>query len=145
MLAPSTGGYLRIENEYLQRYDTRLDTVLVQVRALIDSGQGDQLMPNTDFFYCPKARVSANTFYEYYRTDSAFTKMPDYLRALRIPALVIAASHDERQPDVIKSLSPVADGDKVKMVVIENAGHFFRDLNIEEAIEYTVEFIEGSS
>jgi pimeloyl-ACP methyl ester carboxylesterase len=142
LLAPATRGYDRLKNDYLARYQKDLDKVLTRARSMIDAGNGDQLMQNVDFFFCPNTRVSANSFFDYYREDGEFARLPDYLRQADIPVLVIAGSADERQPDVVRLLSPATDGREKKLVVIENAGHFFLDLNIEEAIEYAVEFIE---
>lgn len=142
LLAPATRGYDRLKNDYLARYQKDLDEVLARARSMIDAGNGDQLMQNTDFFFCPNTRVSANSFFDYYREDGEFARLPDYLRQADIPVLVIAGSDDERQPDVIRLLSPATDGLDKKLVVIEDAGHFFLDLNIEEAIEYAIEFIE---
>lgn len=144
LLAPATRRYDRLKSEYLARYQKDLDTVLAQAQAMIDAGNGNQLMQNVDFFFCPRARISASSFYDYYRRDGAFAHLPEYLRRTQTPVMVIAGGNDERQPDVIRLLSPETDGLDKRLVVIENAGHFFLDLNIEEAIEYAVAFIEDS-
>lgn len=144
LLAPATRGYDRLKTEYQTRYQKNLDTVLAKAQSMIDSGNGDRLMKDVDFFFCPRTQTSASTFYDYYRSDGAFSRVPGYLRRSPVPVLVIAGSNDERQPDVIRLLSPEANGPNRRLVVIENAGHFFRDLNIEEAIEYTLEFIGDS-
>ena len=144
LLAPATRRYDRLKSEYLERYQKDLDTVLASAQAMIESGNGNQLMQNVDFFFCPRTRVSASSFYDYYRKDGAFARLPEYLRRVEVPVLVIAGSNDERQPDVIRLLSPETGGRDKRLVIIENAGHFFLDLNIEEAIEYAVAFIEDS-
>ena len=141
LMAPATVGYRFWKAYYRDRYEKNLDRPLDQARKLIEAGEGRQLMENTDFLYCPAASVEAKTFYGYFRRDSNFDKVPEYLSRIQIPALVIAASLDERQPKVIEHVAPVADNENIKMVVIDGAGHFFRDLNLDEAIETAVEFI----
>ncbi len=142
LLSPATRNYHRLKQDYLDRYGLALDPLIEKAELLVNSGKGRQIMQDIDFFYCPKTRVAANTFYDYYRKDSAFSKTPDYVRQTRFPTLVIAGSVDERQPDVIPHLAPLADGKRIRLRVIENAGHFFRDLNIEEAIEIVTEFLQ---
>jgi pimeloyl-ACP methyl ester carboxylesterase len=141
LMAPATVGYQFWKAYYSDRYEKNLDQPLDQARKLIDAGKGRQLMENTDFLYCPAASVSAKTFYEYFRRDNKFDLVPKYLSHIQIPVLVIAASLDDRQPKVIEHVAPVVDNEKIKMVVIDGAGHFFRDLNLDEAIEKALEFI----
>lgn len=144
LLAPATREYDRLKADYQARYQKNLDTVLARAQAMIDAGNGEQLMQGIDFFFCPQTQTSASTFYDYYRKDGAFSRVPGYLRRSTVPVLVIVGGNDERQPDAIRLLSPEANGPDKRLVVIENAGHFFRDLNIEEAIEYTLGFIGES-
>ena len=61
-----------------------------------------------------------------------------------IPTLIVTGSRDEVEPNIVEDLAPYADGRRIRIDVIENAGHFFQDFNIEEAVEAAVEFIDES-
>ena len=67
---------------------------------------------------------------------------PDIMTGKLVPTLIIAGSLDERQPNIAKLVTPYLDGKNVQIAVIEGAGHFFRDFNIEEAMEAAIEFID---
>ena len=112
-----------------------------RVREQIEAGKGDQLLEDIDFFFCPKALVTADTFDSYYRKGNDFQRFDRYLPQLPIPTLVITGTLDERQPNIEEDLTPWIDGQRVKLIAIELASHFFLDFNIEEAVEAVVEFI----
>jgi pimeloyl-ACP methyl ester carboxylesterase len=61
-----------------------------------------------------------------------------------IPTLIVTGTRDELQPNIERDLAPFVDGSRIHLAVVENAGHFFRDFNIEEAVETAVEFITES-
>ena len=57
---------------------------------------------------------------------------------------MIAGTQDERFPNIGKKIAPLVDNKRLFLQEVENAGHFFRDLNIEEAVEALIEFIDYS-
>lgn len=144
LMAPATVGYPDLKTRYRERYELDLDPVLERATRLIAAGEGQTLMANTDFFYCPGASVMAATFHDYYRKESNFIRVPEYLKQLRIPVLIIIGSVDERQPKILEHTASAVDNETVHRVVIDGAEHFFRDLNLDEAIEHAVEFIYNS-
>jgi len=62
-----------------------------------------------------------------------------------IPTLVITGTVDEVVPEVEKVVSPMVDNKRMFLTKIEGAGHFFRDFNIDEAMEATVAFLNETS
>ena len=71
---------------------------------------------------------------------------PAFLQpAIPVPTLVVTGTQDERFPNISKQVSPYVDNKRLFLIEIENAGHFFRDLNIDEAIEALIEFIDYQS
>jgi pimeloyl-ACP methyl ester carboxylesterase len=142
LLAPNTNPSPK--PQYEARYGKTFDESLELVEKRIAAGKGNELIDNLDFSYCPKASVSANTFYSYNRTDDRFRQFPLYLAKMPIPTLIITGTRDELQPNIEKDLAPFLDGKRIRLGVVEDAGHFFRDFNIEEAVEASVEFIAES-
>jgi len=142
LLAPNTNPSPK--PQYVARYGETFDESLALVQKQIDAGKGDELIDNLDFSYCPKASVSADSFYSYHRLDDRFRQFPLYLSKMPIPTLIITGSRDELVPDIAKDVAPFIDGERIRLSVIEGSGHFFLDFNIEEAVEASVEFIAES-
>jgi pimeloyl-ACP methyl ester carboxylesterase len=142
LLSPMTTGHERVASAYEKRWRVKLDDVLVQAKSLIDQGQGDEFM-RADFTICPQARVTARAFVDWYGGQPLRYDPRSYLRRAVLPIQIIVGSDDERQPNVVSFLEPYVDDEKVFMYTIQSGGHFFRDLNLDEAIEVTVEFLDG--
>lgn len=139
MLAPGAGE--NVKYLYKERYGKTIDQTIESAQKLIASGKGQELMQDIDLLNCPKTRVSADTFISYYGPNNKFRQFNSYLPKLAIPTLIIAGTADDRQPHIEKLLTPYADGKRVQLQIIEGAGHFFRDLNMEEAVEVSIDFI----
>ncbi len=141
-LAPNTINSLRKANQ--RRYGDEVLQNIEQAQRMIAKGDGHKFIDNIDYLLCPKARVTAQSFASYYGTDAEkrFYNFTSHLPALSIPTLVTTGTADERQPDIAKQVLPYVDGKTIHLSVIEGAGHFFRDFNIEEAMEAAVAFIE---
>jgi len=130
--------------QYEARFGEIYDENIERVQKQIDAGKGGELIENLDFLYCPRASVSADSFNSYNGVDDKFRQFQMYLPQMQIPTLIVTGSRDEIEPDIVKDLGPYADGRRIRIGVIENAGHFFQDFNIEEAVEAAVEFIAES-
>ncbi len=86
-----------------------------------------------DFLTCKKAPVLGATFLD------AYAPRPFSLAAKTgHPTLVVVASKDEVEPDLVKKL-PSA----VHPVVVEGATHFFLDLYGEEAADHIARFVKA--
>ena len=97
----------------------------------------------TDFHICPQVQVAAKTFLDSYGGQPLHADPSSHLRKVIPPVLIIAGSADERQPNVGVFLEPYMDNKKIFMYTVNSAGHFFRDINLEEAIEETVGFLDA--
>jgi pimeloyl-ACP methyl ester carboxylesterase len=126
---------------YRARYGKDLGEVLSRAQKLIDAGRGSEIMPNTDFLYCPAAPVSAATFASYYGVGASLRSLPTQLQRLNAPTLVIAAGADNIAPDMAAIVAPYIDGKRIKLVTIDNAGHFLRDLYLEDAVDAMIAFL----
>ena len=141
LLVPNTVGHPSSPERYETRYGASLEKILERAKKMIAEGKADQLMENTDFGFCPKSSVTADAFYDFYQQGNKFWTAHLYLTDVKVPTLVIAASMDEVQPDIEKHVKPYVDNKLISLTVIDGAGHFFRDFNIEDAVEKAVEFI----
>lgn len=141
LLAPTTVGHPSSPERYKEDYDSDLHKVLARAKELVEAGKGDELMTETDFGFCPKTSVSAEAFYDFYEQNNEFWNAHVFLPKTNVPILVIAGSTDDRQPNIPEHVEPYVDDERVYLTVIEGSDHFFRDLNIEEALEAAVEFI----
>jgi pimeloyl-ACP methyl ester carboxylesterase len=140
LLAPNTIGHPASPERYAEEYGSDLIATLERAQVIIADGNPQQLMEETDYGFCPKTAVTADAFYDFYRQDNEFWNAHLFLPKVDVPVLVVAASEDERQPKIGEHVKPYVDDERVFLTVIEGAGHFFRDLNIEEAVEAAVEF-----
>lgn len=123
------------------RFGKEFLTIINRAESLISQNKGREIMENTDFMYCPQAPVSAQSFKSYYADKETFRNFPSFLPRITVPALIITGTADERQPHIATHVKPYVDGKMVQLKVVEGAGHFFRDFNIDEAMELAVEFI----
>jgi pimeloyl-ACP methyl ester carboxylesterase len=141
LLSPMTMGVERLHAVYKARYRIVLDTVLAQARAMIAQGKADQLM-RVDGITCPQAEIAPATLLDYYGGEPLHADPTTHLSRVTVPVFIIAGSADERQPNVAAFLERFVDGEKVFLYTVESAGHFFRDLNLDEAAEETIAFLD---
>lgn len=140
LLGPGTADHrMWSPSGYKIRYGKKLKDILERADLLVAAGKGDTLMENVDFLFCPQAKVSAASFVSYYRVDPE-RLLPNLMKAARKPTLFIAASEDNRMPDLNRLVKPFVDGKRTRLVVIQGAGHFFLDLNSDEAVDQAVAF-----
>jgi pimeloyl-ACP methyl ester carboxylesterase len=141
-LAPGVGENLK--QLYHDRYGKNYEEILAYAESKKEADKGNEFMEGVDLLGCAKARVSPNSFISYYRKNNKFRRFKEILPKISIPTLIIAGSLDERQPNIPELLESIVDNDRINLLVIEGAGHFFNDFNIEEAMEAAVEFIDVS-
>lgn len=144
LFGAGTGGFEGWTPEtYWARYRVKLPEARNRAQVLIDAGKGDTMMENVDFLFCPKAEVSANTFMSYYRPKAMIRpSLARHLENLPKPSLVIAASEDNIAPDLTLLVKRYVDGKRLRLIVIEGCGHFFRDLCADDAVDAAVAFLE---
>ena len=141
LMAPGHGEK-DVQEIYKERYGYSLNKPLAIAYNQISSGNGDDLMEGIDTLLCPKSNITAYSFVSYFSTGNKFRKFGDYLSRSPIPTLVITGTEDDRQPNTVEFVGPYTSNNNIRLNVIEGAGHFFRDLNMDEAIEAAIEFIE---
>jgi len=142
LIAPSTWSEQRAAEGFEKTHKQPLGPVLTRAQALVDAGKGDQFMKGVGVLYCPGADVTAASFVSYYQPD-ARRNTPTLLPLIDKPVLVIGGTEDTVVPDLIEQVEPLVDGEKIQLVVIDGADHFFLDFYVEDAADAIAEFIEN--
>jgi alpha-beta hydrolase superfamily lysophospholipase len=137
LLAPGTWSRERVVADYRERSGKDLAAVRKHAGGMAP----DALLKDVRFLICDTATVSAATFSSYYADEPRFDA-PSLLPGISRPTLVIAGSADSVVPGLEEKVAPYLDGD-TQFVVVEDAGHFFRDLFMEDVADAVAEFLEG--
>jgi len=124
-------------------YNKDLLQVLEKARALVKAGKGDTLMQGVDFIYCKNTTVAAATFVDYYRPNLD-RDTPSVIKRVKMPVLAIVGENDRVSPKFAGRMKGTTQAN-VKFVMVEEAGHFFRDLLGEDLADAVAEFVGGSS
>lgn len=140
LIAPATWSAERAAKSFEKRHMRKLETVLAKAQALADAGKGAQMMTGTGVLYCSGADVSADSFVSYYEPDDR-RHTPTLLQMIAKPVLVIAGSVDDVVVGLIEEVEPMADGEKIQLVVVDEADHFFLDFYAEDAADAIQEFL----
>lgn len=132
LLAPDT----RETNDakaYLTRYKQPLSSILSKALELVKSGKGDVVMKHTPFLHCADSPVTATTFVSYYghdpRLDTAFL-----IPKIKNKILLVLAGSDQIVINDEKFL-PLSRLKNVQIETVDGAGHFFRDLFADDAVD----------
>lgn len=139
LVAPMTWDKEKAAAGYEKRYKTALSPLLAKAAALVKQGKGETVLKDVDFVYCPKTSVSAESFLSYYG-DGKFKDTPEALALIKKPVLVAIGSEDNvvtALPEKIKSVK----SDYLTVRVVDDAGHFFRDLYADDLVDAIDEFI----
>jgi len=139
LLAPATSDPAKTAKSYEKRYGVSLALLLEQVGDMV-AGGGGEMLEQTDFLYCADARVSASSFMSYYLADPN-RDTPSLVERVKLPMLGIVGTADEVVADALPRLKEKA-GDRLTVVEVEDAGHFFRDLYGEDVADAVQEFLE---
>ncbi|MFP4611748.1 MAG: alpha/beta hydrolase [Thiohalophilus sp.] len=144
LIAPQMWDIDYERKNYQERYDTELQPVFDKAKKLVEQGKGDTLLKETDFIYCEDTTVSAESFVSYYKDDER-KDTPGLLKQIDKPVLVIAGTEDSVVKGLEKRVEPLADGEKVKLEVIDGANHMFRDLYLYDIADQVQALIDERS
>lgn len=131
LVAPQTWEAPSAAKGYAKRYKTPLQPLVAKANELVSSGKGGELMGPMGFIYCEDTQASAASVLSYYAPDRDMDT-PHLLSRIGVPVLVIAGSEDKVVTALIRKTEPLADGEKISLMVVDGADHFFRDLYAEE-------------
>jgi len=139
LIAPATWDYDKTAQSYEKTTKIPLAGRFEDMKKLILANKGNEMMQNVTTLYCPDATVTANTFVSYYE-DHPLKDTPHALSQVAKPVMVIAGSADTVVADLPEKMSKISSIG-VRFEVIEDAGHFFRDLYAEDIADLTEDFL----
>jgi pimeloyl-ACP methyl ester carboxylesterase len=142
LVAPQTWDEAYAAEDYQKRYGKALGPLVERARQLEAEGKGDTLLAHVDFVYCPDTSATAATFVSYYAADGRMDT-PRLIPEIRVPVLVVAGSEDDTVKGLVEKVQPLADGQRVKLTVIDGADHFFRDLYADEVADAVQALLRG--
>ncbi len=141
LVAPALWNSAASATSYKRSYQVPLAPVVEKAHQLLESGGGDTLLAEVDFLYCPATSASAASIISYYGEDPR-KHTPTLLESNDLPVLVIGGSEDTVVPNVEQAFAGVAARQPTTRVIeIDGADHFFRDLYADELVEHAVDFI----
>lgn len=135
LLAPGTYISESQAASYKSRYGMDLSVLLERARGMAP----DALLEGVPFIRCETATVTAASFLSYYKPDASGDAAA-LAGAIAVPVLVVAGSKDNVVGDIAANFMPLA-GDKLKLVMVEGADHFFLDLYMEDVADAAAEFL----
>jgi pimeloyl-ACP methyl ester carboxylesterase len=141
LIAPATWNKEDADQSYKKRYKVTLNSLLGKMNRAVVAKKGDTVFKDVGFIYCPDAAVTAASFVDYYAEDM-FLDTPTVLVRVKQPILVIAGSEDNVVKGLPEKMAGVVNS-KIKLVVIEGAGHFFLDFYAEDVADQIGEFVES--
>lgn len=140
LVAPATWSEQGAVKGYQKRYETDLAAPLKRAEEMVANGKEKTLMKGVGFIYCADTQVTAEAFVSNYRPDGR-RNSPDLFAQIDEPLLVIAGSEDTVVKGLVEQARKLPGDGKNRLIVIEGADHFFRDLYAEELVEGLMEFI----
>ncbi len=138
LLAPQTWSAEYAARDYEKRYGKPLQPVLEKALALVKAGRGEEMLEHVDFIYCKDTSVSAEAFVNYYKPEPRMDT-PYLLGKIRLPVLLFVGTDDKVVKNLAEKLPPSTEN--LKVVIVDGADHFFRDLYAEEVVDEIMEFI----
>ncbi|MBT3305452.1 MAG: alpha/beta hydrolase [Alphaproteobacteria bacterium] len=143
LVSPGSWEKDKYSRAYMKNFKKDLGPLLSRAQALVKAGKGDTLMDDVDFVYCRKTKVAAATFVDYYKPNPDHDT-PSVVDRAKVPVLVVAAANDRVVPETAGKMKSHTSAN-VRLVVIPEAGHFFRDLVADELADIIQEYIGGGS
>ncbi len=140
LVAPPTRDESKEAATYRGMYGKDLQPLVDQARRMAARGRGGAFMEHIGFLQCQDARATADAFLSYYGPDPAMDT-PGVIPRIKSPVVVFAGTNDRSDPDLIPEMQRVADGDHVRLAVLDGADHFFQDLYGEDIGDIVAELL----
>jgi len=128
---------------YQQRYGKPLAPVLEKAQKLVKAGKGGTVLEHIDMLNCTDVSVTADSFVSYYGNELRLDT-PTLITKIHKPLLVVVAASDEVVVGLERKVAPLVDGKRVQMKIVEGAGHLFRDLYADDAVDAIDVFLKGT-
>lgn len=140
LVAPSTMVPGRAAASYKKRFRKDVAPLLAQARKWVADGKGAAMIDKINFLSCPDTSASADAIVSFYGDDPRMDT-PSLLPKIKQPVLIVIGSADDVVTDGAERAKPFVDGTRVKLVTIEGADHFFRDLYADDLADVVIPFL----
>lgn len=141
LLAPATQENNGADR-YQQLFQQSQRALVARAQKLTKTGKGSTVLKRVGILTCTDASVTAESFLSYY-DPNAPVDSPTLIQKIGAPVLVVVAGNDEIVIGLENKVAPLVDGQQIQMKVINGADHFFRDLNMDEAVEAIDTFLKA--
>jgi pimeloyl-ACP methyl ester carboxylesterase len=125
-------------DKYAKDYGADMRALLQDAEAR--QARGDQSPMALSFIYCRDTQALPLSVISYYRED-ADMHTPTVVAKTQHPILVVAGGADNVVADLPAAMESIADGERVRFEVVDDADHFFRDFYAEDTIALVMEFM----
>ena len=142
LIAPQVLTYDYQIKDYEKRYKTALEPVLEKARNLQAQNKGGQMLKEVDFIYCEDTQATADAFVSYNQNDPQMDTS-NLVGEISYPLTVFAGSEDNTVKSLIPKMEKKLDGANAKLIIIDGADHFFRDLYSEDIADTIAEDLEA--
>jgi pimeloyl-ACP methyl ester carboxylesterase len=129
LLAPALWHGDRVYPSYDARGQRTLDQVLQEARST-----NAEFIGPYPLLGCAQAMARPSTFLSYY-TTTVPKHTPDLLAQLDVPVQVFVGSNDRIAHWAEQDLASIGGLGHVRFVEIDGAGHFFRDLYLDDVVD----------
>ena len=142
LIAPGGWDKTHGVRDYRKNFDKDLAPLLKQAHELVAAGQPKQMLTPIDFIYCKQTAASAEAVLSYYDPEQ-LRNTGELLPRIPVTVVVFAGTEDKVLDGVIEKVEPLADGEHIRLEVLDGAGHFFRDLYSEDIADVVAEMLGG--
>jgi pimeloyl-ACP methyl ester carboxylesterase len=142
LVAPQTWSEEYAAADYQKRFGKDLAPLLEAARRLQAEGKGREPMAPVGFVYCADTSATADAFLSYHAPDPRMDT-PALIPEIKAPVLVVAGTEDDAVPGLVEKVESQADGERVTLLVLDGADHFFRDLYAEEIADAVQALLGG--
>ncbi|HSO81328.1 alpha/beta hydrolase [Thiocapsa sp.] len=142
LVAPQTWSEAAAVQDYDKRFSKALEPQLERARLLDSEGRGAEMLKPVDVIYCAETAATAAAFLSYHAPDPRMDT-PSLIHEIKAPVLVVAGSEDDVIEGLVEAVQPMADGERVNLIVLDGADHFFRDLYAEEIADEVETLLKG--
>lgn len=133
LLAPVAWDFAATASDYQRRFKTPLEQILRQAQGAFDGEQEDALIEGVGFLDCQRARVTANTFLDYY-TDNPLREIQVLLQQIKAKTLLVLPGRDATSVKIKSQVDQVPMPAHIAVEVLANADRNFSGVAMEQLV-----------
>ncbi|MBT8092637.1 MAG: alpha/beta hydrolase [Gammaproteobacteria bacterium] len=142
LVAPGVWSHEAVAARFARQSEGALPPLLARAEAMIESGQGEEVIGPVPFLHCKDATVIARSFAAYYRDDPLFDTFA-LIDDIDLPVIVLSGTEDPLVEGLNEALAGLRNTTSLVHVSIDGADHFFRDLYAYDVVEAAQAWLAG--